>query len=36
MDGHHSKAINYRPPIVGDGFASAGSRPMDLQEIYRG
>ena len=33
MDGHHPKAIDNRPPIVGDGFASTGRRPMDLQEI---
>ena len=35
VDGIHSKAINHRPAFVGNGFASAGQRPMDLQEIYR-
>jgi hypothetical protein len=35
MDGDHSKAINYRPPVVGNGFAPAGWWPMDLQKIYR-
>jgi hypothetical protein len=35
MDGDHSKAINYRSPAMGNGFASAGWWPMDLQEIYR-
>ena len=30
MDGHHSKAIDYRPAIVGNGFASAKRQPMDL------
>ena len=34
MDGYHSKTFNYRSPIVGNGFASEGRRPMDLQEIH--
>jgi len=32
-DGHHSKTINHRSPIVGHGFASVEQKPMDLQEI---
>ena len=36
MDGHHSKAIGCRSLVVRKGFASAGRRPMDLQEIYLG
>ena len=34
LDYHPSKAINYRPLVVGKSFATAGSWPMDLQEIY--
>ena len=34
MDGHHSKAVNYRSPVVGNGFAPAGRRPMDLQKVH--
>jgi len=36
MDGHYSAAVNYRPSALGNGFAAAGPRPMDLQEIHRG
>jgi hypothetical protein len=36
MHGHYSTTINYRPSIVGNGFAAAQSWPMDLQEVCQG
>ena len=35
MDCRHSKAINYRSPIVGNRFPSVEWWPMDLQEVCR-
>jgi len=36
LDNNYSETFNYRSAVVGDGFAPAWWRPMDLQEIYRG
>ena len=36
MECHHTKAINYRPPIAGNSVEATRRWQMDLQEIYRG